>query len=129
MDSINDILSSLSPEDIQTLKETAQSIFSNSDSNESSRQDFSGFFNNGSTFSGNSPFNTDFSSIFNSDLLSKLPAIMSLMNSDSSKRCRLIEALKPNLSSKRQKKADEAMQIIRILELLPLISNLTNRGE
>jgi hypothetical protein len=128
MDSINDILASLSPEDIQALKETAQSIFSDT-SNEPSQPDFSKMFNSGKSSADSFPFNADIGSMFNTDLLSKLPAIMSLMNSDSSKRCRLIEALKPNLSIGRQKKADEAMQIIRIMELLPLISNLTNRGE
>lgn len=128
MDSINDILASLTPEDIQALKETAQSIFSGSD-NESSQPDFSNMFTKGNAGNASFPFNADIGSMFNSDLLSKLPAIMSIMNSDSSKRCRLIEALKPNLSIGRQKKADEAMQIIRIMELLPLISNLTNRGE
>ena len=129
MDSINDILASLSPEDIQALKETAQNIFSNSDSSETAQPDFSNIFNNSNSGGASFPFSSDFSSIFNSDLFSKLPTIMSLMNSDGSKRCRLIEALKPNLSNKRQKKADEAMQLIKIMELLPLISNLTNRGE
>lgn len=129
MDSINDILASLSPEDIQALKETAQSIFSGCDSGESAQPDFNNMFNNGNSSDNSFPFNADLGSVFNSDLLSKLPAIMSFMNSDSSKRCRLIEALKPNLSMGRQKKADEAMQIIRLMELLPLISNLTNRGE
>ena len=129
MDSINDILASLSPEDIEALKETAKSIFSTTDNSDCGQTDFSSFFNKTDNTKSTFPFNNDFTAMFNSDLLSKLPTIMSFMNHESSKRCRLIEALKPNLSSGRQKKADEAMQIIKIMELIPLISNLTNRGE
>lgn len=51
-----------------------------------------------------------------------------MMNSDSGKRCRLIEALKPNLSYEKQKKADEAMQLLKLLELMPLISELGKKG-
>ena len=51
------------------------------------------------------------------------------VGSQDSGRYRLIEALKPNLSKERQKKADEAMQILKILEILPLISELYKGGE
>ena len=39
-------------------------------------------------------------------------------------RTRLIEALKPLLSEKRRKKADEAMQLMKLLEIMPMLSNL-----
>ena len=61
MDSINDILASLSPEDIQALKETAQSIFSGSD-NESSQPDFSNMFNKGNAGNASYRFNVQFGS-------------------------------------------------------------------
>lgn len=120
MDNINDIIASLSPEDIQALKDTAASIFSSDNKSDEKKHNCQ---------SEASASNFDFSSLFGSDMFSKIPAIMSVLNSDTGKRCRLIEALKPNLSISRQKKADEAMQIIKIMELLPLIANLNNRGD
>lgn len=116
MDNINDILASLTPDDIRSLKETAEAIFGNNSSTESQPQ-----YNKSS--------NTDFSSFLHPDMFSKIAGIMSAMNSDGGKRGKLIEALKPNLSYKRQKKADEAMQILKLLEILPLISNFTNQGD
>lgn len=121
MENINDILASLTPDDIQALKETAQSIFGNGNegAEKSSHRETK----------ESSPFGFDFSSMPDPDMFSKISRIMSLMNSDSGKRCRLIEALKPNLSRERQKKADEAMQILKLMELIPMISELTKRGD
>ncbi|MBP3939209.1 MAG: hypothetical protein IK955_07355 [Clostridia bacterium] len=120
MENLNDIIASLTPDDIQALKETAQSIFGND--NDSSAKSF----NNEKKDS--SSFGFDFSSMPDPDMFSKIGRIMSLMNSDSGKRCKLIEALKPNLSYEKQKKADEAMQILKLLELVPMISELTKKG-
>lgn len=120
MENLNDIIASLTPDDIQALKETAQSIFGND--NDSSAKSF----NNEKKDS--SSFGFDFSSMPDPDMFSKIGRIMSLMNSDSGKRCKLIEALKPNLSYEKQKKADEAMQILKLLELMPMISELTKKG-
>lgn len=122
MDSINDILASLTPDDIKALKDTADALFG------------SGGFNSPPPpkDSGAPPpppmGGFDFGKI-DPEMFSKLGSIMSAMNSDGGKRCRLIEALKPNLSPYRQKKADEAMQILKMLEVLPLITNLTNRDD
>lgn len=118
MDNLNDILASLTPDDIRALKETADAVFGSSDNN-----------NHNNEQASNNPFNSDFSNFINPDMFSKIASVMGAMSSDSGKRCKLIEALKPNLSYQRQKKADEAMQIIRLLEILPLISNLTNKGD
>lgn len=118
MENLNDIFASLTPDDIQALKETAQSIFANESSAKSAekgRRD-------------TSPFGFDFSSMPDPEMFSKIGKIMSMMNSDSGRRCRLIEALKPNLSHERQKKADEAMQLLKLLELMPMISELGRKG-
>ncbi len=119
MENLNDIIASLTPDDIQSLKETAQAIFGNNISSETqtdySRKDSNPFFG------------TDNFSPFNPDMISNIGRIMSLMNSDSGKRCRLIEALKPNLSRERQKKADEAMQILKLLEIMPMIAELRDK--
>lgn len=122
MENLNDIISSLTPDDIQSLKETAQAIFGNGTDTASS--------NTSSQHTDNSSFFDSFnSSMFNPDMISSIGRIMSLMNSDSGKRCRLIEALKPNLSRERQRKADEAMQILKLLELMPMIAELTKRSD
>ncbi len=106
MDNINDILSGLTEEDFENLRAAADSLFS--DEKEENQ-------------SGGMP---DFSSILgNAQMLSKLGSIMGAMNKTDS-RTRLIEALKPLLSEKRRKKADEAMQMMKLFELLPMITNL-----
>ncbi len=111
MDSLNDILSSLTPDDISSLKEMASSLFAeNSDEPNQSQNDI---------FSGINP-----------DMLLKISNVMNMMNSNKgSERFRLIEALKPNLSKKRQKKADEAMQMLRLLEILPMLNLLNPDGD
>lgn len=112
MDSINDILSSLTPDDIKNLKDTAESIFGSG----------------GMPQADTSPQGFDMPPI-DPEMFSKIGKIMSALNSDGGKRCRLIEALKPNLSPKKQKKADEAMQIIKIMEIMPLMSDFMNKGD
>lgn len=113
MDSINDILSNLSDEDIANLKAAAENLFS-SQSEEKSE-------------SSETPFGSsmpDFSNILgNAQMMAKLSSIMSAMNKKDD-RTRLIEALKPLLSEKRRKKADEAMQMLKIFDLLPAITQM-----
>ena len=111
---IGDILSSLTPDDIKNLKETADAVFGS----ESKKQETE----------NHCPCGFDFGRI-DPEMFSRLSSIISAMNSDGGKRCRLIEALKPNLSPPRQKKADEAMQILKLMEILPLIAELTNRDD
>lgn len=118
MDNINDILASLTPDDIRSLKETADAVFGTGNPQNQYKEQ-----------KQNNSFNSDFTSFLNPEMFSKIAGVMNAMNSDGGKRCKLIEALKPNLSYNRQKKADEAMQILKLLELLPLISNLTNKGD
>lgn len=111
---INEILSSLTPDDIESLKQTAESVFGMGNAQEKQ---------NGNMDSEN-PFGS-----FDPQMLGKITQIMGAMNRESGKRCKLIEALKPNLSPDRQKKADRAIQILKLLEILPLINNLTNRED
>lgn len=123
MNNINDIIASLTPEDIESLKATAESIFGkgNTQSGEKSASEPKSNNNSSSDF--------DLGSMLNPEMFSKLAGIMSSMNSDGGSRCHLIEALKPNLSCERQKKADEAMQILKLLDILPMITKLTNRDD
>ena len=125
MENLNDIIASLTPDDINALKEVASTLFSNgADFPFSDETSTSKSSNQSEKFTG-----FDYSTMFNPDMFSNIGKIMSLMNSDSGRRCKLIEALKPNLSRERQKKADEAMQILRLLELMPMIAELTKRGD
>ena len=116
MDSINDILSSLTPDDIDALKSMADSLFGDSDDRSSDN-------NNRKNES------TGFDGFITSEMLIKLSNIMNMMNSSDSGRYRLIEALKPNLSPRRRQKADEALQLLKILEIVPLLTDLYKSGD
>ncbi len=110
MDSLNDILASLSTEDINSLKAIADSVFSNGEPQKAQ------------------PANDIFGSI-SPEMIMKISSVMSAINSGDNERCRLIEALKPNLSHKRQKKADEAMQMLKLLDILPMLNLLNLNGD
>ena len=110
MDSINDILSSLTDDDMENLREAAASLFGNTESD--------------SKKSDSSSAMPDFANILgNAQMMAKLSSVMGAMNKTDN-RTRLIEALKPLLSDKRRKKADEAMQMMKLMELLPMITQI-----
>ena len=113
---INEILSSLTPDDIENLKATAESVFGQSGDQNSQ--------NNQNTSQGNDMFSS-----FDPKMIAQITRIMGAMNGESGRRCKLIDALKPNLSPERQKRADQAIQILKLLEILPLINNLTERDD
>lgn len=115
MDSINDILSSLTPDDIETLKSMADSLFHSAQSTQENTPSCVNEENSGS--------------FIPPDMLIKLSSVMNMMNSSGGGRYRLIEALKPNLSRQRRKKADEAMQILKLLEILPVIADINKSGD
>lgn len=106
MDSINDILSSLTDEDMNNLRAAAESFFSSQQESEkdSPTPDFSDILNN-------------------AQMLSKISSIMGAMNKKDD-RTRLIEALKPLLSEKRRKRADDAMQMMKLFDILPTLGGL-----
>ena len=108
MDNLSDILSSLSDEDMENLRAAAENIFSQESGSKAQTSD-PGF---------SMP---DFSDLLgNAQMISKIGSIMNAMNKKDD-RTRLIEALKPLLSEKRRQKADEAMQMMKLMALLPLI--------
>ncbi len=107
MDNISDIIASLSDDDINSLKQTAASLFG--DKEEQKNEEKSSF-----DFSGISP-----------EMISKITKMMGFLNSSSSSpRCDLIRALKPLLSQDKRKRADEAIQIMKLMDLLPMLQNL-----
>ena len=109
MDNINDILSGLTDEDFENLRAAAENLFSDS-KEEKADGGLNGM--------------PDFSSLLgNAQLLSKLGSVMGAMNKTDS-RTRLIEALKPLLSEKRRAKADEAIRMMKLFELLPMLTDI-----
>ncbi len=102
MDNISDIISSLSDEDMKALGDAARNLLgSDGDDGTSTEQGFS----------------------IDPATMAKVAQIMSAMNRHDS-RCDLIAALRPLLSEPRRHRADEAMQLIKLLDLLPMIESL-----
>ena len=146
---LNSILSSLSQEDIENLKKTAADIMGgmgngNADTNARGNVN-SGGNNNGSsninnqaqatsqTNSGNSnsisienilsSFSQSGGNAFgfpDMNMLSSLAPVLQAVNSKDD-RVEFINALRPLLSNDRRKKADEAVKIVRLLSVLPLL--------
>ena len=113
MDSINDIISSLSADDIENLKAAAESFFGSKEEkpkkNEAPKQE------------GGIP---DLSSILgNAQMMAKISSVMGMMNKRNDRE-ELIRALKPLLSEKRRKRADSAVQMLKLFEILPLMGQL-----
>ena len=98
MDNLNEILSSLSDEDIESLKSVA-----------------------GELMGGEKP---DASNSGDLELLLKAKDIMSKMNAKGNKNADLISALKPHLSDKSKEKADNAARMLRLFEILPYLKDL-----
>ena len=100
-DSIGDILSGLSEEDIQNISRIAQS-FSGENSSRTTEEKSS----EGSGFS------------LDPEMLLKLMSIFEKLNSQQNDpRCNLIRSLKPLLSPPRQKKADTAIELMKIFSI------------
>lgn len=99
---INEILSSLTPEDMEQLKNVAASLMG-SDQTESKKEQ-----------------QAQTNNIFNSDILGNLGKISNAVSGDD-QRTALLKALKPMLSEQRQQKADEAIKILKIIQILPLL--------
>ncbi|MBO5858796.1 MAG: hypothetical protein J6R20_03380 [Clostridia bacterium] len=113
MESINDIISGLSAQDIENLKAAAENIFGSGENKKDSdpRGESQGAM-------------PDLSSILgDARMMAKISSIMGMMNKRDS-RAELIVALKPLLSEKRRKRADDAMQMLKLFEILPLMGQI-----
>ena len=123
---LNAILNSLTPDDIENLKQTAASVLGGMENNKPPRQEPEIKHNKQET----NQLNFD-------DLLknmgglgklgmpdlSQLSAIVPILQAFNSQDERLdfINALKPLLSEERQKKADEATKLVKLMSVLPLL--------
>lgn len=114
---IGSILSSLSSEDINNLKNVANSILGGE--NTTKEPEKSEAKNNSNSTDFKMP---DLSSLGLPDMsqFSNLLPLLSAFNSHD-EREDFICALKPLLSSERQRKADEAIKFIKLLSVIPLL--------
>lgn len=115
---INEILSGLSAEDMDSLKQAASALMSGSD--------LSGIFDVGQEekqFPQNvkSEQNTGKDSGFDLEAFGKIASLMSSFGKGNDPRCQLIMSLKPMLSPERQKKADEAVKILHLIDMIPAL--------
>lgn len=113
-DSLGDIISSLSPEDIASLQSMAQNIFGSGDKKEEPKK----------PPEPSSPFQGgfDFAS------MAKIASIMSLFsNEQKDPRCDLLNCLRPLLASEKQQKVDQAVKMLRLFSVLPKIKELNSQ--
>jgi len=114
---VSELLGSMSEEELQNLQEAAQSLFSQlggekEDKAQEPKPGPGGAF--GDADSGGS------AAVFTPELLAKLSQIMGRMNTRDP-RTDLILALRPHLSRRRQKRAEQAVQMMKMLDLLPAL--------
>lgn len=95
---LNEIISSLSEDDINQLKNVAGTIFGSDNQHESDQS----------------------SQKKESDIFQSIGEIGKLFSLED-ERTLLIKALKPMLSEDKQKKADEAIKILRLMQIVPLL--------
>ncbi len=112
---ITQLLGSLSSEDMEKLQTAAAGLFKNMNENNNSEGGNMSAEAKPDILSGKDTQSA--SSVLNTAVLA---AVGNAVNSDDDK-IRFIEALKPLLSSERQKKADEAEKMLRLMSALPAL--------
>ncbi len=115
MDSISELLSSVSPEELERLKGVAQSLIAQNGAEKET-----------SASSQTKPQTQDgggVSALFGADMAKVLTTVAGQLNREDD-RTKFISALKPLLSEDRRKKADEAMRFLRLMDTLPLLKGL-----
>lgn len=123
MENINDIIASLSDDDIQMLKGVASSILGDGNQSVPSDQQLKPKNTPVSNSSGNllSGFNLSQSEL---NMMLKAKSVIDKMNNTSSKNEDLIIALKPHLSEQSREKADKALRVLKLFEILPYLKEL-----
>lgn len=116
MEALGDILSSLSADDIAKLQSVASSVLQGDGQKTPEKKETVPAV---PAVNGQQGLSGDELS-----MLLKLQNVMGRMRAKGSKNAALIAALKPLLSEKSQKKADEAMRILNLFEMLPLIKDM-----
>lgn len=126
---INDIISNLTPDDINMLKGVASSILgegapenTQSTTQNSSAQNFNN--NQNSNQNALQSLNSLGLDSLDFNMIMKAKSIFDKMNNTPNKNVDLIMALKPHLRPETQNKADQALKIIKLFEVLPLLREL-----
>ncbi|MDR0531464.1 MAG: hypothetical protein LBG83_05305 [Oscillospiraceae bacterium] len=116
---ISEMLGNMSEDELQNLQEAAQSLFASFGGGD---EDESGCPPPQEEESGGAGgwAGANFSAMFTPELLARLAQIMQRMNTRDP-RTDLIMALKPHLSRRRQHRAEQAVQMMKMLELLPAL--------
>ena len=104
MADLQDILSSISAEDMAKIKSVADSIMGGEEKQESKPASTGGL-------------------ALDDNMMSRVMSVMGQMNKDDS-RTRLIKDLKPLLSEERRQKADDALKFLQLMEMLPLLRGM-----
>lgn len=144
MDNINDIIAGLTPGDIEMLKGVASSILGGTGSSGQNNSQTSGQ----QQFNQSPPVQQQVRDVSNTiqqaqnmgnlingleglnfgkadfEMMMKAKTIFDKMNSTHNKNVDLIQALKPHLSPQTRDKADQAMKILRLFEVLPMLKEL-----
>ncbi len=107
-DTLNGILSSLSQEDTENIARLASELFSSQEGQEKKDEHIE-----------DTGFNFDMNTVM------KIASVINtISNQPEDPGCRLLRDLRPMLSADRQQKVDKAIQIMKIMSLMPLIKEL-----
>lgn len=116
MENIENIISSMSNEDMEMLKNAAEGIFASMGQKEEKKEHRQEKSAGTNIFDG---LNIDFETV------TKIMSLMEkLKHQPQDPRCNLLLALKPMLTEKRRGKVDEAIKMMSLLSFLPLIDEL-----
>ncbi len=106
MADLQELLSSISDEDMQRIKSVADSIMNG----------------NGTEKKDSTPASSS-SLPFDDGTMGQLMSVMGRLNKEN-ERTRLINDLKPLLSAERRQRADEAIKFLQLMEMLPLLKGM-----
>ena len=127
---INDIISNLTSDDINMLKGVASSILgegtpeNNTQSTPAQNQPNNQNINDSSNQNALQSLNSLGLDSLDFNMIMKAKSIFDKMNNTPNKNVDLIMALKPHLRPETQNKADQALKIIKLFEVLPLLREL-----
>lgn len=124
MENINDIISGLSQDDIEMLKEVAQSILGGDGEDNIAQSEKPQQKSGGSVPASQSLQAQLGINAADLNMMMKAKKIFDKMNSASDKNTDLIMALKPHLSPENRNKADTAIKILRLFDALPYLKEL-----
>lgn len=118
MDNLNDIINSLSADDINMLKGVASSILGDGGTANDAPPSAPAPQQSSDNLPALGFDGIDF------DMIMKAKTVFEKMNNTKNKNVDLIMALKPHLSPETQNKADQALRILKLFEVLPLLREL-----